>query len=115
MSYTQTKKKCPFFYGSVSFDLDMLSAQNKTRMFSECQMHANLKWFDSIFIPTWIDCDEARDYVVPNVLSPRDLVSRPDNMDETVPHTKYDIFMLNCLKERPKTKTTTKYTLSNTS
>ena len=29
-------------------------------------------------------CDEAGDYVVPNVLSPRDLVSRPDNMDETV-------------------------------
>ena len=28
--------------------------------------------------------DEAGDYVVPNVLSPRDLVSRPDNMDETV-------------------------------
>ena len=24
---------------------------------------------------------------MPNVLSPRDLVSRPDNMDETVPHT----------------------------
>ena len=37
--------------------------------------------------PTWIDCDEAGDYVVPNVLSPRDLVFRPDNMDETVPHT----------------------------
>ena len=36
---------------------------------------------------TWTDCDEARDYVVPNVLSPRDLVSRPDNMDETVTHT----------------------------
>ena len=36
---------------------------------------------------TWTDCDEAVDYVVPNVLSPRDLVSRPDNMDETVPHT----------------------------
>ena len=33
------------------------------------------------------DCDEAGDYVVPNVLSPRDLVSRPDNMDETVPHS----------------------------
>ena len=32
--------------------------------------------------------DEAGDYVVPNVLSPRDLVSRPDNMDETVPHTR---------------------------
>ena len=32
--------------------------------------------------PTWTDCDEARDYVLPNVLSPRDLV----NMDETVPH-----------------------------
>ena len=36
---------------------------------------------------TWTDCDEAEDYVVPNVLSPRDLVFRPDNMDETVPHT----------------------------
>ena len=30
------------------------------------------------------NCDEAGDYVVPNVLSPRDLVSRSDNMDETV-------------------------------
>ena len=37
--------------------------------------------------PTWTDCDEAGDYVVPNVLSPRDLVFRPDNMTETVPHT----------------------------
>ena len=37
--------------------------------------------------PTWTDCDEAGDYVVPNVLSPIDLVSRPDIMDETVPHT----------------------------
>ena len=37
--------------------------------------------------PTWTDCDEAGDYVVPNVLSPRDLVSRPDIMDENVPHT----------------------------
>ena len=37
--------------------------------------------------PTWTDCDEAGDYVVPNVLSPRDLVFRPDNMDETAPHT----------------------------
>ena len=36
---------------------------------------------------TWTDCDEAGDYVVPNVLSPRDLVSRPDNMNETVLHT----------------------------
>ena len=35
---------------------------------------------------TWTDCDEAGDYVVPNVLSPRDLVSRPDNMDDTVLH-----------------------------
>ena len=32
---------------------------------------------------TWTDCDEAGDYIVPNVLSPRDQVSRPDNMDET--------------------------------
>ena len=37
--------------------------------------------------PTWTDCDEAGDYVEPKVLSPRDLVSRSDNMDETVPHT----------------------------
>ena len=37
--------------------------------------------------PTWTDCDEAGDYAMPNVLSPRDLVFRPDNMDETVPHT----------------------------
>ena len=37
--------------------------------------------------PTWTDCDEAGDYVVPNVFSPRDLVSRPDIMDETVTHT----------------------------
>ena len=34
------------------------------------------------------DCDKAGDYVVSNVLSPRDLVSRPDKMDETVLHTK---------------------------
>ena len=38
--------------------------------------------------PTWTDYDEAGDYVVPNVLSPRDLVFIPDNMDETVPHTR---------------------------
>ena len=46
---------------------------------------------------TWTDCDEAGDYVVPNVLSPRDLVSRPDNMDKTVPHTlilQYVLFVL---------------------
>ena len=47
---------------------------------------------------TWTDCDEAGDYVVPNVLSPRDLVSRPDNMDKTVPHTQsestIDIYLL---------------------
>ena len=30
---------------------------------------------------TRTDCDEAGDYVVPNVKS-RDLVSRPDNMDD---------------------------------
>ena len=33
---------------------------------------------------TRTNCDEAGDYGVPNVLSPRDLVSRPDIMDETV-------------------------------
>ena len=36
---------------------------------------------------TSTDCDEAGDYAVPSVLSPRDLVSRPDNMYQTVLHT----------------------------
>ena len=40
--------------------------------------------------PSWTDCDEAGDYVLPNVLSPRHLVFRPDNMDETVAHTQKD-------------------------
>ena len=40
--------------------------------------------------PTWTDCDEAGDCVVPNVLSPRDLVSRTDIMDKTVPHTSFE-------------------------
>ena len=35
---------------------------------------------------TWTDCDEAGDYVVPNVLSPRPrdlhVAARPDNMDK---------------------------------
>ena len=35
---------------------------------------------------TWTDCDEAGEYIV-YVLSPRDLVSSPDHMDETVLHT----------------------------
>ena len=35
---------------------------------------------------TWADCDEAEDSVVQNVLSPRDLVFRPDIMDETHHH-----------------------------
>ena len=43
--------------------------------------------------PTWTYCDEAGDYVVPNVLSPRDLVSRPDIMDETVPHILFLIYI----------------------
>ena len=47
--------------------------------------------------PTWTDCDEAGDYVVPNALSPRDIVSRPDNVDETVPH----IFLIFAQNESP--------------
>ena len=39
------------------------------------------------------DCDVPGDYIVPNVLSPRYLVSRPDKMDETVLHI--IIFFLN--------------------
>ena len=49
--------------------------------------------------PTWTDCDEAGDYVVSNVLSTRDLVSRPDNMEETVPHT--------CEKQRRRSSAVT--------
>ena len=37
--------------------------------------------------PTWTDFDEAEDFFVPNVCSPRDLLARPDSMEETVPHT----------------------------
>ena len=44
--------------------------------------------------PTWTDCDEAGDYVVPNVLSPRDLVSRTDTMEKPVPHTHAIIYHL---------------------
>ena len=49
--------------------------------------------------PPWTDCDQAGDYVLPNVLSPRDLVFRPDNMDETVPHTSRLIALSNGLKK----------------
>ena len=35
---------------------------------------------------TWANCDEAGDYVLPNVLSPWDLVSRHNNMYATVLH-----------------------------
>ena len=52
--------------------------------------------------PHWTDCDEAGEYVVPNVLSPRDLVFRPDNMDETVPHTYFHAAISNHLSEKPK-------------
>ena len=31
--------------------------------------------------PTWADCDEAGDYVVPNLLSPRDLVFSASTME----------------------------------
>ena len=46
------------------------------------------------------DCDEAGDYVVPNVLSPRDPVSRPDNMNETVLHTTTESKELRLLSNR---------------
>ena len=32
---------------------------------------------------TWTDLDEAGDHVVPNVLSPKDLVPRPDKLYHT--------------------------------
>ena len=43
-------------------------------------------------------CDEAGDYVVPNVLSPRDLVSRPDNMDEAILSSSSSSY---CLRQLP--------------
>ena len=43
------------------------------------------RWTDDRYAGT--DCDVAGDYVVPNLFSLRDLVSRPDNMDETVSYT----------------------------
>ena len=43
------------------------------------------------------DIDEAGDFVVPNVPSPTDLVSRPDNMDETVLHTECDSLYYNII------------------
>ena len=43
---------------------------------------------------TLTNCDEAEDYVVPNVLCPRDLVSRPDNMAKLYYHHEiYDRFV----------------------
>ena len=56
--------------------------------------------------PTWTDCDEGGGYVVPNVLSPRDLVSRPDIMDETVPHIYKGLVTLanGYVPERKRTK-----------
>ena len=50
--------------------------------------------------PIWTYCDEAGDYVVPNVLSPRDLVSRPDIMDGTVPHTIQTSRQADCIEMR---------------
>ena len=43
---------------------------------------------------TWTDCDEAEDYVLPNMLSPRDLVFRPDIMDETVTSSSSGVSLL---------------------
>ena len=53
--------------------------------------------------PSLTDCSEAGDYVVPNVLSPRDLVSRSDIMDENVPHT--SLFITCTIINRFTTKT----------
>ena len=49
---------------------------------------------------TRTNCDEAGHYVVPNVLSPRDLVSRPDNMDKTVLSSSSPISVLHVPADR---------------
>ena len=46
----------------------------------------------------WTNSDKAGDYVVPNVLSPRDLVSRPDNIDETILSSSSSSY---CLRQLP--------------
>ena len=51
---------------------------------------------------TWTDRDEAGDYVVANVLSPRDLVSTSDRMDETAPHTSFQFKALQFTPEFSK-------------
>ena len=58
-------------------------ALSKSRLPCLVLVEPRKRWTDDRL---WTDCDKAEDYVVPNVLSPRDLVFRPDNMDETVPH-----------------------------
>ena len=56
---------------------------------------------------TLTDCDEAVDYVVPNVLSPRDLISRSDctthktKRDFTVFNTRLDLININYSKMFP--------------
>ena len=52
--------------------------------------------------PLWTDCDEPGDYVVHNVLSPRDLVFRPGNIDETVPHVTLNNMSESCTTQSPK-------------
>ena len=39
---------------------------------------------------------------MPNVLSPRDLVFRPDNMDEPVPHTDISLLLINAISNMYK-------------
>ena len=60
---------CKYTIAFILIDLlHFRSKEGQTRKTQEARTH----------------CDEAEYYVVPNVLSPRHLVSRPENMDETV-------------------------------
>ena len=61
---------------------------------------------------TWTDNDEAGDYVVPSVVSPRDLVSRPDNMDETALHTNEPRYEKTGFFAYAKTKTQTSFAVT---
>ena len=47
---------------------------------------------DKLLTSTYMYCDEAGDYAVPNVLSPRDLVFRPDIVDINCTATNTAIF-----------------------
>ena len=73
----------PFSSLSSTFGFEVHTMQRSFKLSTFQVCETNTTTFKDLRL-TWTDCDEAEDYVVPNVLSPRDLVFRHDIMDETV-------------------------------